>query len=342
MTHFLDELPLDFSSPGVQDIVQYPHGELLVRAPGHPRSSKRPASPWRRSISTSRWPTHGRRCSTWPAQARASCAPCSRSSRTPPTRPSPDVSKNCSPKPLSSGPPSPRTRWTGRSTPVAVDGLERQIGSESTLLDISFLERGLSWRPRWPGCSVTLSDGNYHGTGFRIGDDLLLTNHHVLYDTAGPATAGGGVVRLRTVVLGRRARPRGRRLLRPPRSSAGSTTTGPSSAPPTRCPQAAGILPLTGGPSPRALDRVYVIQHPNGGVKKIGMIHNVVVDVTARRHPVPADTEGGSSGSPVFNEQWKVVGLHHRWGSRKTAGGPSTSTRANASNASSRGSSRQG
>jgi V8-like Glu-specific endopeptidase len=29
----------------------------------------------------------------------------------------------------------------------------------------------------------------------------------------------------------------------------------------------------------------------------------------------PAPTEGGSSGSPVFNSsQWKVIGLHHKGG----------------------------
>jgi V8-like Glu-specific endopeptidase len=65
---------------------------------------------------------------------------------------------------------------------------------------------------------------------------------------------------------------------------------------------------------------VYIIQHPNGGVKKVGMVHNIVVNVTDDVIQYRTDTESGSSGSPVFNEQWQVVGLHHRWGSRKGSG----------------------
>ena len=69
-------------------------------------------------------------------------------------------------------------------------GLERIIESESTLLDISFLERGLKLSPSVAKLVVTLSDQKrLYGTAFRIGADLLLTNHHVLFDAIGPATA---------------------------------------------------------------------------------------------------------------------------------------------------------
>ena len=63
----------------------------------------------------------------------------------------------------------------------------------------------------------------------------------------------------------------------------------------------------------RVDDRVYIIQHPSGAPKKIGMIHNVVRSVDDDVVQYLTDTEGGSSGSPVFNEQWGLVALHHQW-----------------------------
>jgi len=58
-------------------------------------------------------------------------------------------------------------------------------------------------------------------------------------------------------------------------------------------------------------ERVNIIQHPRGRKKEIS-IHdnkvNYVYDVTIR---YTADTEGGSSGSPVFNNSWELVALHH-------------------------------
>jgi V8-like Glu-specific endopeptidase len=45
-----------------------------------------------------------------------------------------------------------------------------------------------------------------------------------------------------------------------------------------------------------------------------------VVDVTEDVVQYRTDTEGGSSGSPVFDEQWRVIALHHKWGSRPLNG----------------------
>jgi endonuclease G len=58
---------------------------------------------------------------------------------------------------------------------------------------------------------------------------------------------------------------------------------------------------------------VYLIQHPYGQAKKVVLQNNLLID---RDEALPyltyeADTDNGSSGSPVFNRQWEVVGLHH-------------------------------
>jgi hypothetical protein len=204
--------------------------------------------------------------------------------------------------------------------PAASDRLERTIEAQSTLLDVSFLERGLELSPSICKLLVTLNDDKrYYGTAFRIGDDLLLTNHHVLFDTHGPAKAVeawfgyelafGGAPREYTVVACKPETVAGRA----DHDWAVVRTDG-------AIPGSAGIIPLTGALPPKALDRVYIIQHPQGQEKKIGMIHNVVTGVTDDVIQYRTDTEGGSSGSPVFNERWQVVGLHHRWGSTVKGG----------------------
>lgn len=58
-------------------------------------------------------------------------------------------------------------------------------------------------------------------------------------------------------------------------------------------------------------ERVNIIQHPSGRRKEISLHDNkinYVYDVGIR---YTADTEPGSSGSPVFNNEWNLVALHH-------------------------------
>ncbi|WP_027502784.1 DNA/RNA non-specific endonuclease [Rhodococcus sp. UNC363MFTsu5.1] len=58
-------------------------------------------------------------------------------------------------------------------------------------------------------------------------------------------------------------------------------------------------------------DFVTIVQHPGGAKKQIALRENRIVDVPERFLHYSADTEPGSSGSPVFNDQWEVVALHH-------------------------------
>lgn len=57
--------------------------------------------------------------------------------------------------------------------------------------------------------------------------------------------------------------------------------------------------------------RVYVIGHPNGAGLTLSLNDNTLLDYDARVAHYRAPTEGGSSGSPVFNGEWKLVALHH-------------------------------
>ena len=65
-------------------------------------------------------------------------------------------------------------------------------------------------------------------------------------------------------------------------------------------------------------DRVYVIGHPQGGTLSISIQDNRVIDVKEPKLHYRAPTEPGSSGSPVFNQDWQLVALHHA-GSKKMA-----------------------
>jgi V8-like Glu-specific endopeptidase len=63
-------------------------------------------------------------------------------------------------------------------------------------------------------------------------------------------------------------------------------------------------------------DRLNIIQHPQCGPQRIAIRSNFYVDTLStptmsNRIRYLTDTEPGSSGSPVFNDDWQVVALHH-------------------------------
>jgi V8-like Glu-specific endopeptidase len=58
--------------------------------------------------------------------------------------------------------------------------------------------------------------------------------------------------------------------------------------------------------------RAYIIGHPRGyDQPQFSIQDNLVLDLDGTRLHYRAPTEGGSSGSPVFESQWRVIGLHH-------------------------------
>lgn len=57
-------------------------------------------------------------------------------------------------------------------------------------------------------------------------------------------------------------------------------------------------------------DLAYVIGHPLGGAKFASLFENLVQEVANPRFYYLSAADPGSSGSPVFNGQWEVTGIH--------------------------------
>jgi hypothetical protein len=77
--------------------------------------------------------------------------------------------------------------------------------------------------------------------------------------------------------------------------------------PPTIDPPTVWFRPIPVG----GTDRVYIIGHPKGGKLCYSFQDNRVIDFESPFLHYRTPTEGGSSGSPVFDKQWRVVALHH-------------------------------
>ncbi len=73
-----------------------------------------------------------------------------------------------------------------------------------------------------------------------------------------------------------------------------------------------GYLPLV-AQAGKILSGEYVsiIQHPGGAPKAVAVRENQMIGVFESYLHYVTDTQPGSSGSPVFSDDWKVVALHH-------------------------------
>lgn len=187
------------------------------------------------------------------------------------------------------------------------------VAGQPTFLDIGFLARGLERSRSVCRLMTRFPAGGASGTGFRVGNDHVLTNHHVLFDhdhDDAAATAIEGWFNYEDDAAGN-AKPI-TQVACNPESVVGEKaddwavvrTTSP-------IPDDFPVLALTGAQVPKLNDRVYIIQRPGGGPKQIAFQHNLVRDVTLEVLQYWTDTDLGSSGAPVFDEQWGVVGLHH-------------------------------
>ena len=64
-------------------------------------------------------------------------------------------------------------------------------------------------------------------------------------------------------------------------------------------------------PNPGQENRIYAIGHPLGGDLSLSIHDNLLLDFLEPRIHYRTPTEPGSSGSPLFDDQWNLIGLHH-------------------------------
>ncbi|RSN64387.1 DNA/RNA non-specific endonuclease [Actinomadura sp. WAC 06369] len=152
-----------------------------------------------------------------------------------------------------------------------------------------------------------------YGTGSMVSASLLLTNHHVLPDIE---TARASVIEFdfQDGVDGRPLAPR-TFPLDPDRffvADAGLDFALVAVTSPPGGLEAYGHNRLVEAEGKAIIGEfVTIIQHPRGDKKQVALRENKIVDIPERHLHYAADTEPGSSGSPVFNDQWEVVALHH-------------------------------
>ncbi len=212
--------------------------------------------------------------------------------------------------------------------PVAADGaLEAQIAEWTTapaaLLEILATHRKSVAR-------VLVSDGvdfrnrrgNWNGTGFLVGPNLFLTNHHVInspdvarkaeiefgYET--PVRALLDVAVSEAPAVQSFALDPARLFVTSPVQNGGLdfTLVWIDSEAARRF----GFIPMgRGSYKVSKREPTYVIHHPEGRKKEASLDDTELLGDNHAVIHYAADTKSGSSGSPVFNKHGGLVALHH-------------------------------
>ncbi len=192
--------------------------------------------------------------------------------------------------------------------------LEKILGVNN-LKQIAWFERGLQVSKSV--CRILMPKGL--GTGFLISPDLLMTNHHVIPDAnaveQSVAEFNYQYDFENNLMQTCRYRLNKNRFHTNPVLD--YTTVGVLSDPQKPDLKTWGHVILNPHADPVPGEHVIIIQHPNGGPKQIVVTANQVIGIWEHRLQYTTDTMPGSSGSPVFNDLWQAIAIHHAGGELK-------------------------
>lgn len=199
------------------------------------------------------------------------------------------------------------TIYTTNST----EDLEKIQGPTNTLVPMSWVYKAIEVSKSV--CQVVRADGT-KGTGWLLENGWMLTNHHVLPNTDFAKTAEI-VFDYEEDISGANRKTSKFRL--DPEGAIFSSLLHLDYAyikvidSPDNKLANWGHLDVNVLKEPQVGDFVNIIQHPLGQKKQIALTRNDVIAVDNKKLFYRTDTEKGSSGAPVFDEEWNVIALHH-------------------------------
>jgi len=191
------------------------------------------------------------------------------------------------------------------------------LGNE--LQDANYLARGARAAKAVARIKVVNAAGRHvgFGTGFLIAPGVLLTNNHVLPSAA---VAANSIAEFRYELDMEGSAQEGLPFaLLPSRlfytsSALDFTVIAVASSAANRGAMLAefGVLPLVATLGKVAEGEwLTIVQHPGGERKQVCVRDNRLLKISGDVLWYSTDTLGGSSGSPVHNNDWYVVALHH-------------------------------
>lgn len=211
-------------------------------------------------------------------------------------------------------------------------GLEKNIRPRLQMLQISVWPARLEQITRQV-CLVESAAGGI-GTGFLVGASSVLTNWHVVQKAAENGLVGGLGCRFDYRVRADGSIDKGVRVNLGAGGIVDSSPYGPGEAanrPDDPAPKpdeldyalldlaepvgtARGIIALApDAPAVEPDDPLTIVQHPNGDVMKFALDTQSIIGMapSGLRLRYRTNTEPGSSGSPCFTFDWRLLALHH-------------------------------